>query len=304
MTPIQTSTWAPPKWRTFQIPKKNGKTRTICDPGQDHRRDMRQFLSREHLEKYIEEMKAVHEIGFLPQHAAPMGAVVVNWRRNTHPILIQIDLRDFFPSIKRRRARRIAGKIWGDKELGSAATLNGRLAQGHPLAPVIANSASHKAKEQICNVVRKYEGYVFSYADDITVAVKPGTRIKELIQRIDKILRSQGLERAQGKTKVVDLRRRPTNVLGVVLHPDGTTRPSRKVRRQIRALLHAVLKAEDPTSHPLARTLAGLLNWAQLCHRVASTRRHTKGSLTLGPLVSSLAVYVNTAALLSATVVT
>lgn len=247
-----------PVWKQFRIPKRDGKWRVINDPGIEHRNALKplspcfQAPMPEFEHGFIGE-RGVHTAWgqMLPQIRGRRG----NW--------LALDIADFFPSISKRRARRVAKRAWGDPTWGEIATLKGRLAQGHPLAPMIANLASRVLKEKVARLVGAIGGVIFTYADDLTIWLPKEVSIKETIKKIAAIVRGQGFALKPSKT-VIRCASDPMPTLGAII-TQGHVDSKRHTKRRIRALLRGVMDKNKKDWTPILR---GVIAWEDLPHRV------------------------------------
>ena len=248
----------PPEWKQFRIPKRNGQWRVINDPGREHRQAIKPLMplfatNIGDFEHGFTKAKGVH---------TAWGHMLARIRERRGNWLA-LDIADFFPSISKRRARRVARKEWGDPTWGEIATLKGHLAQGHPLAPAIANLASRVMKEKLARMVGSLGGEMFSYADDLTIWLPKGVSIKETIRKAAAIVRGQGFRLKAVKT-VIRSSEDPMPTLGAII-TKGHVAAKRSVRRRIRALLRGVL---DHGRSDWAPILRGVLAWEDLPRRV------------------------------------
>ena len=274
-----------PSWRTFSIPKRNGKVRVIRDPGRKHRLACRSITPLVY-QKAATALQHIPEFGFIPglgfQHAIQKVALDLE-RVGKRGSLIMVDLSDFFPTISERRARRTCARIWGSKALAKVACLNGKLAQGHPFAPAIANACAIPMKQALHALATKLGGHATFYADDINIALPPGVDPKDAMVRIKRIIKGQGFKINDQKVRIrriASLAKTPLRILGGSIHAGaGTGRPlgldirmSRAQRRRARALLYIATSHEPaPTIYHQLYGLGRLA--ADLAHITASHNR-------------------------------
>jgi RNA-directed DNA polymerase len=155
-----------PKYTEFEIPKKSGETRTISAP--NPRLKLLQSNLNHILQQIYEPKPSVH--GFV------IGEDIVE---NAKPhrkkkFVLNIDLKDFFPSIHFGRVRGLFMKAPYNLPKEPAIVLAriccsyDGLPQGAPTSPVISNMICQKMDGQLQRLALKHHCYYTRYADDIT----------------------------------------------------------------------------------------------------------------------------------------
>ncbi len=160
----------------FNIPKRQGGTRTIEAPS-----DKLKALQRRILHRLLNP---------LPIHPAATGfvpgrSIVDNARPHVgHGVVINIDLADFFPTITAERvAETFRGLGWNAEAatiLSRICTNGGRLPQGAPTSPAISNLVCRRLDVRLAALAKKRGGRYTRYADDITISLPGMGRNKRL----------------------------------------------------------------------------------------------------------------------------
>jgi len=239
----------------FQVPKKGGGMRELAAPHLDLGAAQQWILM------HILEKLPVHDAahGFVPGRGTMSNAVPHVGRAT----VVNLDLKDFFPSITFPRVKGIF------QELGfspAAATIlglictecprrvveyNGKklfvatgprgLPQGACTSPALSNLLARRLDSRLAGLAKKL-GYNYTrYADDLTfsgdgaVAAKTGY----LLARVRHIVDGESLVVNEKKTRVQRPGRRQT-VTGIVVNK----RPNvpRKITKRLRAILHHAKK--------------------------------------------------------------
>lgn len=171
-----------PRYTVFQIPKRNGGTRTIKAPD-----DALKLLQRRHSDLLQDCLAEINETqgrkdkiahGFKRDRSITTNARQHRKRR----FVFNVDLEEFFPSINFGRVR---GYFISDRNFSlhpDTATLNaqiacyqGSLPQGSPCSPVISNLIAHILDIQLVRLASK-SGCTYSrYADDLTFSTNKRT---------------------------------------------------------------------------------------------------------------------------------
>jgi RNA-directed DNA polymerase len=163
------------KYHEFEIPKRNGGTRKIKAP-QPHLKALQRrlanllYLSLLEIEKNGSPRRALSH-GFARSLSIVTNASAHKRRR----YVLNLDLKDFFPSINFGRVR---GMLIKDKrfELQSkVATVIAQIAchdhslpQGSPCSPVLSNIVTHLLDIRLVRYAREHKCTYSRYADDIT----------------------------------------------------------------------------------------------------------------------------------------
>jgi len=239
----------------FQIPKKGGGTRELSAPHQNLAAAQQWILM--HILEKIPTHDAAH--GFVPGRGTMSNAVPHIGRA----AVVNLDLKDFFPSITFPRVKGIF------QELGyspAVATILGLLStecprreveytgrrlfvatgprglpQGACTSPALSNLLARRLDARLGGLAKKL-GFTYTrYADDLTFSCDGSAAAKTgyLLARVRHIVDQESLVVNEKKTRVQRPGRRQT-VTGIVVNK----RPNvpRRVRKRLRAILHHAQK--------------------------------------------------------------
>lgn len=146
--------------------------------------------------------------------------------------LITIDIKDFFPSIKKDMILKL-GLTEYESEI---ATLDDKLIQGSPCSPIISNIFISPIIDEISKTLKLYNKTIDIgiYADDISISgnKKPSWKI---VRYIRDLLFVNGLKINEGKTKFM-FKTEEQKVLGITVNK--TVSINHKIRKRIRAAIH------------------------------------------------------------------
>lgn len=226
----------PQRYIQFQIPKKKkGEYRSITAPNPG-------------LKSIQRCINVLLQESFTP-HAAAFGfvtnkSIIENaWMHVGQNYIYNIDLKDFFPSVK-------AGRVYAclllppfsfDKETASLITdlccNEKRLPQGAPTSPVLTNIVCYRLDWRLTKLAKRYGLKYTRYADDITfsgmnnVFHKDGQFVKELNYFIEK----EGFVINVDKTRLCTSYQRQ-EVTGLTINEKPNV--NQKYIKQIRTMLH------------------------------------------------------------------
>jgi retron-type reverse transcriptase len=265
-------------YHRYEIAKKAGGVRCISAPKPALAWAQRWVF--DHILKPLEPEPQAH--GFVPgrsilTNASPHAgkAVVMN-----------LDLKDFFPSITFRRVKGLFRAIGYSEHLATAlallctepprvpATLDGKtyhvalgdrvLPQGACTSPSITNALCRRLDRRLDGLARRH-GFSFTrYADDLTFSGDHPAAVGRLLRSARSILSSEGLTEHPTKTRVM---RRGTRqeVTGLTVNDRPGVR--RRDLRTLRAILHNAsrlgLESQNRDGHPdFAAHLRGRVEFA------------------------------------------
>jgi retron-type reverse transcriptase len=239
----------------FQVPKKSGGMRELSAPHRDLAATQQWILM------HILEKIPVHESahGFVPARSTMTNAI----SHVGHAIVINLDLKDFFPSITFPRVKGIFQELGYSPAVATILALlctecsrrnveyNGKvffvasslraLPQGACTSPALSNLLARRLDARLSGLAKKL-GFTYTrYADDITFSgsAEAAAKTGYLLARVRHIVSDEKLTVNEDKTRI----QRPNarqSVTGIVVN----RRPNvpRRVRRRLRAILHHASK--------------------------------------------------------------
>ncbi|NLR77797.1 reverse transcriptase family protein [Chitinophaga eiseniae] len=242
-------------YQRFQVPKKSGGTRVISAPMPQLKAAQHWIL--EHILYKVSHSEAAH--GFVPGKS-----IVTNAAPHVgQDIVINIDLRDFFPSIAYKRVKGLFCKLGYAEQVATILALictepevdevllDGRkyyvaktarhLPQGAPTSPAITNLICFKLDRRFAGLAEKY-GYAYTrYADDMTFSAKGAAADKagQLLRAVKMFVKEEGFTIHPDKLHVMRKGDRHA-VTGIVVNEKLSI--DRTTLRKFRALLHNIEK--------------------------------------------------------------
>lgn len=217
----------------FSLPKKNGGERIIFAPYPSLKEIQRwildNILNNIPISKYA---KAYHAGSNLLENA--------RFHKKQH-IVLNLDIKDFFPSIKYRSVFNIFMKCGYSKQiatiLANLCTLDRSLPQGAPSSPAISNIVCGRIDKRISGYTVKNKIRYTRYADDMTFS--GDFDIKKLISLVRKILSEEEFILHKDKIRVMKQECRQS-VTGIVVN--NHLNAPRKLRRDIRSNAYYINK--------------------------------------------------------------
>lgn len=199
-------------YRSFRIPKSNGKMRQISAP-LPLLKDVQAFILSEILGKI-----PCHPCAkaYIKKHSLKDNA---KFHRNQEKLL-KIDIKDYFPSLKTERVYFFFQSLGYTKTLSglfaNLCTLSGGLPQGAPTSPYLSNLLTRPLDQQIYEYCRDNGALRYTrYADDISISGSFDSR--EVILKIYDTIERNGLKPNKEKTHVIGSHMQQ-NVTGIVVN--------------------------------------------------------------------------------------
>lgn len=147
--------------------------------------------------------------------------------------IMNIDLKDFFPSINQERVFKIFNYYGYTKELSyifsKICTYEGVLPQGAPTSPYISNICCLKLDKRISSLCRKNDFKYSRYADDITISSDSKTLY--FLKLLSKIIEEEGFKINDKKTRILKKSDRQ-EITGLVIN-SGIVKIPKAYKRKI-----------------------------------------------------------------------
>jgi len=252
-------------YHRYGIPKKTGGTRHISAPKPKLKELQNAVLA--HILNVLEPEAEAH--GFVAQRS-----IVTNSAPHVgKPVVVNLDLKDFFPSITFRRVKGLFESFGYSEQVSTvlslictepprvAAQVNGKiyhvalgervLPQGASTSPAITNLLCRKLDRRLAGLAKKHDFAYTRYADDLTFSGNNPNAVGRILKSVRSIIANEGFTEHPSKTKVMRKANRQ-EVTGVVVNERQTV--SRKDVRELRAILHNAKKtgldAQNRSQHP------------------------------------------------------
>ena len=230
-------------YQEFRIPKRSGRGhRRILAPNRQLKAMQRRILRR--------------VLALLVSHPRATGfergrSIVTNAQVHCGAaVIVRLDIRDFFPSIKAGRINAFFGRIgWSRtaaKRLTELCTYDGGLPQGAPTSPRLANLVNYKLDTRLHRLGERLGAAYTRYADDMTFsfAVDDPATVRALVKLVKRIVRLEGY-RLNGRKLRILRRHQQQRVTGLVVN-ERVNLP-RRTRRRLRAVEHHLATRRDAT---------------------------------------------------------
>ncbi len=239
-------------YQSYYLAKKSGARRVIDAPNSElkaiQRWILRNVLDNQSLNPCVHGFRAER-------------GIKTNARRHLGKHFIMcLDIKDFFPSIRKAHVFSIFRDIFNDEKtadvLSNLCTYKERLPQGGVTSPALSNIVLSKIDEAISSICGRKRVIYTRYADDLAFSANNFNSLEELKPQIDETLRRGGFELNKKKTRFFRGKGRML-VTGLVLN-SGKLTVGRSRKREIRAALfnHIVKGDKKVNVNKLFGTLA------------------------------------------------
>jgi retron-type reverse transcriptase len=249
-------------YQRFHIPKKSGGTRLISAP-MPRLKHAQQWLLHNVFEKVT-----LHDAA----HGFIRGRSIVS---NAAPhigsdVVINLDLKDFFPTVTYRRVRGVIRKLGYSEQVATimallccepdvdAVELDGKtyyvakgprfLPQGAPTSPALTNLLCRRLDARLKKVAEQLGFRYTRYADDLTfsAAGDSAANVGKILRRVRYVVDQEDFQVHPDKTRIFRRGRRQ-EVTGLVVNKQVSV--SREILRKFRATLFQIEKDGPDGKH-------------------------------------------------------
>ena len=235
-----------PKYQIYHIPKKDGSFRVINAPVYSLK-----VVQRWILDNILYKIKvSPYSFGFNKDgKGSPLVQCAEKHKNNLY--VLKLDIRDFYPSIKREKVYYEFTNIGYNSTVANLLTnicvYNDTLPQGAVTSAYLANVICRNLDFRIAGYCNRRDIVYTRYADDMTFSSDNRVVLKSIYNTIKKILLSEGFQLNEKKTLFLSPRCRK-RVLGVTIN-DNLIKAPKELKRSIRAMIYNSFLTKDYTSN-------------------------------------------------------
>ncbi len=199
-------------YRQFKIPKKNGKTRTICAPNAELKSVQKRLANALYYELKL--IREENNINSKISHAfEKKKSIISNCEIHKRKrFILNVDLKDFFDHFH-------YGRVYGyflknkyflctdetARTIANIACFQGKLPQGAPTSPIITNLIFQAVDARILQLTKKHHLDYTRYADDLTFSTNEQDFIKtykDFLNKLTKLIEKSGFKINQNKIRI------------------------------------------------------------------------------------------------------
>lgn len=237
-------------YKVFYIAKSSGRSRRQISAPSRELKGFQRWIKRYILDHLL---VSDHAMGFRHAHSIVDNAV----EHTGQDFVLNIDIKDFFPSIEVQRVYGIFKYVGYNPTvswyLSHLLTYKGKLPQGSPASPVMSNIICRVLDARLSGYCRKWGWSYTRYCDDISISGNGvlGAGLRHVVS----IVESEGFKLNTRKTRIVR-QGGSQQVTGLVCNEK--VRIPRAKRRMIRAAFHQASLNPSGYMHRQSE-LAGLI---------------------------------------------
>jgi len=278
-TIYQLSRHADKYYKTYTIPKKSGKLRTISQPSKKLK-GLQSWI----LVNILDKLKVSSSCKGFEKGSSTVENVEPH--RGASAILA-LDLQDFFPNVKRNQVysiiKTVGYNVTISTLLTNLCTFEGALPQGSPCSPKLANLSAWSLDIRIQGYVGKRGITYTRYADDMTFSALNPSKVVKIITMITSIIKDENFKVNSAKTRIAGAAR-AKKVTGLVISDDNYGIGKRKYKELRAKIYHLTLLAEQ-TNAKLLREVNGWLAYLNSVDkkRLNKTREYISGLVAKHP---------------------
>ena len=221
-------------YRSFSVPKKSGGVRQIEAPCK-RLKEMQRWIKDEIVDKFV---VSEYATGFRKNMS-----IVDNARKHVgKELVINIDIKDFFPSVTYADVFLMFIYIGYRKDVAHLLTklctnAENVLPQGSPASPSISNHILLKLDKRLGKLAESIGADYSRYADDITISGRKG--VSTIIPLVEKIVEEEGFQVNKNKTRLQYNNQRQ-EVTGLIVNKKISV--SMEIENEIRNAIYFIKK--------------------------------------------------------------
>ena len=242
-------------YKKFKILKKNNKEREICAPNAKLKLVQKWLLINIFSKLVVSNQAMAFKKGI---NGIKLNASM----HNKNLYILQIDLVDFFTSIKQKQVFKLLrrkgynGKI--SAIITSLCTYNGCLPQGGITSPIISNLICNSLDKRLVGLCSKRDINYSRYADDMTFSSNEKSSLKRIVPIITDIIKQEGFAINKEKTRFSCPGSRKV-ITGVNIN-SNELKAKKELKRQVRAMIHKSIMQQEYEQNDKIRGLVAYIN--------------------------------------------
>ena len=270
-------------WKHSTIPKADGSTRPISEPG-DWGKDCGEYIAA----RIWKSFQPFQEVGFAPGTGSPVALEELQWHMSRNRDVVALDIKGAFNALSAKQVFDLMKAAGASTEVARIAVRSccseGRMMMGATLSPALFALAMYEVSQQILSAFGNQVGQVLAYADDLYLIPFEGVDVNRLKKQVRFLLwQVMKFKLSTGKSQWYRSHL-GARALGASISTDGRIRPRPKMRSRIRGLQHHYdqlrggdefhssskhLRTDDDKLPNVHMALMGYRHWERSLRRVS-----------------------------------
>lgn len=242
-------------YKTFEIPKKSGGKRTICQPSKKLK-GLQSWI----LVNILNKIQVSPSCKGFRKGSSTLDNALPHIGANT---ILNLDLKDFFPTVSSKQVYNVFKTIGYNKLIATVftniCTYNDMLPQGSPCSPMLANLTAWNLDLRIQGYVGKRGISYTRYADDLSFSGLNPTKVVKIIPMIKTIINDENFEVNHKKTRIASSARAKI-VTGLIVNEDSVGIGKQKYK-DLRAKIHHLTLPTEQKNEKLLYHVGGWLSY-------------------------------------------
>lgn len=246
-------------YKRFFIPKKNGKQREILSPSYSLKLVQKCILT-----DILEKINITDEA--MAFKKGENKGIKQNADYHKYSLyLLEMDVKDFFPSIKRSSVFFLFKNIGYNKFisniLANLCTYKGYLPQGGVTSPYLSNLIAYKMDRRLQQLCCKRDILYTRYADDLTFSCNNKDTLKKIKPIIKEIINDEGFVLNNSKTRL--LSPKSHKVINGITVNDNKVKANKMLKKKVRAMIHSSIVSCDYSKNDVIRGYISFVNYVE-----------------------------------------
>lgn len=253
-------------YKTYSIPKKSGGVRTICQPSR-RLKGLQSWI----LVTILNKIQVSSSCKGFRKGSSTLENAIPHIGANT---VLNLDLKDFFPTVTDRQVFNIFKTIGYNNLISTVftniCTYEGKLPQGSPCSPYLANLSAWTLDLRIQGYVGKRGISYTRYADDLSFSGLNPSKVVKIIPMIKTIIDDENFIVNHKKSRVASSARAKT-VTGLVINEESVGIGKQKYK-DLRAKIHHLTLPKEQTNEVLLNHVSGWLSYLNSVDKIRFTK--------------------------------
>lgn len=269
------------KYKTFEIPKKNGGVRIIHAPVYSLKQVQKWILCN-----IIYKIKtSPYSLGFKRSSnlGSPLYISAQNHKYNLY--VLKLDLKDFYPSITKKTVYNLFLSIGYNSQIAflltNICTHHGALPQGAVTSAHLANLICRKMDYRLAGYCQKHDIVFTRYADDMAFSSDNRDTLKKAYKTICKIIKDEGFIVNDLKTRFMTPKCRK-QILGITIN-DNQIKVSKDLKRKVRVMIHRSIATGEYNNNDVIKGYISYINSIEPGY-LEKTKKYISELITNSPL--------------------